>query len=53
VLFTLLEHPSQVPKSAKNTAFLIDDNWDDWGKFRTTFQLVVFDPDGRNPFRVR
>jgi len=46
VLFTLLGHPSQVPKTAKNTAFLIDDNWDDWGKFRTMFQLVVFDPDG-------
>lgn len=27
-------------------AFLLHDNWDDWGKFRTLFSLVVFDYDG-------
>jgi len=46
LLFTFLGHPNQIPKTALSAAFLVDDNWDDWGKFRTMFQLVVFDHEG-------
>jgi len=37
---------SGVPTSAKSQAYLVEDNWDDWGKFRTTFELIVFDHEG-------
>jgi predicted ATPase len=46
VFFTMIGHPNQVPKTARGKAFLILDMWDDWGKFRTQFQLVVVDYDG-------
>lgn len=28
-------------------AYLIEDRWDDWAKFRTQFYLVVFDEEGQ------
>lgn len=42
-LFHVVTRP---PKEAVKQAFLIDDNWDDWGKYRTQFNLVVFDESG-------
>src|SRR5690349_2074581 len=44
--FKVVKHPSSVPKSVHLAAFLIEDNWDDWGKYQTTFRLVVFDETG-------
>ena len=46
--FELVSIRRSLPSIAKNTAFLVDDNWDDWGKFRTQFQLIVFDEAGTN-----
>lgn len=46
LIFKVVKHPSSVPKSAHLAAFLIEDNWDDWGKYQTTFRLVVFDETG-------
>ena len=46
MFFTMVEHPNQVPETANGQAFLIFDKWDDWGKFRTQFQLVVFNHEG-------
>ncbi|RQR63433.1 ATP-binding protein [Burkholderia sp. Bp9126] len=31
-------------------AFLVDDRWDDWGKFRTQFALVVIDEQGQKHY---
>jgi hypothetical protein len=42
----MLGHPNEVPEVAQGKAFLVFDNWDDWGKFRTQFQLVVFNHEG-------
>jgi predicted ATPase len=47
MFFTLVGHSNQVPASGTGQAFLIDDNWDDWGKYRTQFQLVVYGHDGK------
>jgi len=47
MFFTLVGHHNQVPASGAGQAFLIDDNWDDWGKYRTQFQLVVYGHDGK------
>jgi predicted ATPase len=47
VLFTVISASSFVPTHASpRTAFLRVDNWDDWGKYRTMFKLVVFDESG-------
>src|SRR5687767_9104429 len=43
----MVEHPNEVPETTSGQAFLIFDKWDDWGKFRTQFQLVVFDYEGK------
>jgi hypothetical protein len=34
------------PDGAQGKAFLVRDNWDDWGKFKTTFNLFVCDYNG-------
>lgn len=47
MFFTLVGHRNQVPAAATGRAFLVDDNWDDWGKYRTQFQLVVYGHDGK------
>jgi len=38
----------RLPRSStsKSEAFLIEDRWDDWGKYRTQFALVYFDEEG-------
>jgi ABC-type cobalamin/Fe3+-siderophores transport system ATPase subunit len=47
MLFSVVNSPRQILKSAKKAVFLIEDNWDDWGKFRTVFEIVVFDHSGK------
>jgi len=47
MFFTVVGHSNQVPSAAAGRAFLVDDNWDDWGKYRTQFQLVVYGHDGK------
>lgn len=44
--FQVVQKPGSVPKSAKYSAYLLEDNWDDWAKFRTQFILTVFDEKG-------
>ena len=38
---------TQLPSNAKNKAYLLKDNWDDWFAFETTFYLYYFDNDGK------
>ena len=45
-LFTVIKVGGSAPAVAKGKAFLLEDRWDDWGKFRTQFRLVVFDDEG-------
>lgn len=33
-------------RKLRSEAFLIEDRWDDWGKYRTQFALVIFDDEG-------
>lgn len=46
MFFKLLSKPSSIPSTGRSTALLLEDRWDDWGKYRTQFQLIVFDEDG-------
>lgn len=46
MFFTVLGIGRQVPARARNCAFLSQDNWDDWSKYRTMFYLRVFDAEG-------
>jgi len=41
--FTIVE---ATPFTGTNEAFLVLDNWDDWGKFQTQFNLTIFDENG-------
>jgi len=41
--FRYIKEYSSLPKEAKDVVYLIDDRWDDWGKFRTMFTVVIFD----------
>jgi len=47
MFFTLLPVDTKPPQ-ARARAFLVRDNWDDWGKYSTLFVLVVFDESGRS-----
>lgn len=47
MLFTVLETGSW-PSSGRNQGFLVVDQWNDWRKFRTMFDLVVFDDKGNS-----
>jgi ABC-type branched-subunit amino acid transport system ATPase component len=44
--FKVVSIPRDVPLSAVSEAFLISDNWDDWGMFETMYSLVAFDEEG-------
>lgn len=46
MLFSLLPWGKSVPAGLTSKVFLREDNWDDWGKYRTMFQLFVFDSEG-------
>jgi len=47
LLITPLARDVVAPATSVNRAFLVYDRWDDWGKFRTQFALVVFDGQGQ------
>jgi AAA domain, putative AbiEii toxin, Type IV TA system len=47
MFFTVVGHPRDVPSAATRQAFLVANNWDDWGKFETVYKLVVFGHDGK------
>lgn len=44
--FTVIDASHPIPANAINQAFLITDKWDDWGKYRTQFFLIVVDEHG-------
>ena len=44
--FTVVQAHESIPSKVSFRAYPIRDKWDDWGKFRTQFRLVVFDQDG-------
>lgn len=46
MLFNIISTQSSIPSSAANMVFLIKDRWDDWGKYRTQFYVIVFDSAG-------
>lgn len=43
--FRVVQHPRMVPANVKSVAYLVDDNWNDFG-FYTTFNLFLFDSQG-------
>lgn len=47
MFFTKIKIGASFPVTAISKAFLREDRWDDWGKFRTQFYLVVFDENGK------
>lgn len=46
MFFTVITGPFRRPLNCHNCAFLVIDNWDDWGKYRTMFTLIVVDESG-------
>jgi hypothetical protein len=44
--FTVIRLAESMPTGALSTALLLEDRWDDWGKFRTQFRLVYVDAEG-------
>lgn len=44
--FVVISSDGILPKSATSTCFLRVDRWDDWRKFRTQFEVSVFDRNG-------
>ncbi len=45
-MFTVVRSLPGVATRTRRHAYLVVDNWDDWGKFRTMFTLYVVDADG-------
>jgi predicted ATPase len=46
MLFSVLTSVGNIPVSSVRQAFLIDNNWNDWFKFETSFNLYVKDEAG-------
>jgi predicted ATPase len=44
--FRLISHVREIPAGVREHAFLKNDNWDDWFKFETAYQLYVADETG-------
>jgi predicted ATPase len=44
--FIVIPRGAQPPNGSRDIAFLVQDRWDDWGKYRTQFDLIVFDAAG-------
>lgn len=44
--FRLISSTSEIPAGVRAHAFLKNDNWDDWFKFETAYQLYVVDETG-------
>lgn len=45
-MFTVLSSNDAFPKFGKSEVFLVQDNWNDWFKFKTQFSVFVFDETG-------
>lgn len=45
--FTVVDHFPKADYPGRDEAFLVRDNWNDWRKYATTFDLVVFDGEGK------
>lgn len=44
--FRVLPVGTRPSAQARNRAYLLTDNWDDWFKFSTLYTLVIYDEDG-------
>ena len=44
--FRVLPVGSRAPMEGASRAYLVEDNWDDWFKYTTLYNLVLFDEDG-------
>lgn len=47
LLFRVVDRRVALPAGLKSTAYLIIDHWDDWFRFSTMYQLVIFDELGK------
>ncbi|MCX6952973.1 MAG: AAA family ATPase [Verrucomicrobia bacterium] len=45
--FKIASGPKDLPEEGRLEAWLLSDNWDDWGKFETLYHLFVFDASGK------
>ena len=45
-MFTVVRSMPNIATRTRRHVYLVLDNWDDWGKFRTMFTLYVVDADG-------
>jgi hypothetical protein len=45
-LFSIIRGLPSVAERKRSHVYLITDNWDDWGKFRTQFTVYVVDAAG-------
>lgn len=45
--FHVLPNGIRPPAQARDCAYLLTDNWDDWFKFSTLYTLVIYDEDGQ------
>ena len=50
MFFKIFSGGTTVPAGARNQAFLFQDKWDDWGKYRTQFALNVVDESGETHY---
>jgi len=48
MVFQVVRIEERMPSRGKNRIYLVEDRWDDWGKFRTQFRLVVTDETGES-----
>lgn len=46
MIFNIIARDGQIPPNSRDAAFLRTDHWDDWARWRTQFQLTVFDREG-------
>lgn len=46
--FHTIKFGERIPRDAKSCAFLVHDNWDDWGKYQTVFNLTILAEDGQS-----
>ena len=46
--FRVLPVGSRPSANARNCAYLLEDDWDDWFKFSTLYTLVFFDENGEH-----
>ncbi len=42
----VVPNTSRVPSEGRDAGYLWTDNWNDWYRYRTLYELVYFDPDG-------